>query len=453
MDTFSTVSELSPTYSAMPFDPILAEVKGHVILPGNTIGPQASAISFNSPYPTIELSADVVTQFNEGRLIKQESNQNLFSHNSTSYRATTFPPNPVEIFVKKTPYAEDELNGAKRASKFFPRITVPSLARSGELLYPYFPGTTQTDSRLSYIINGRNDTNLISSILHVELVMVQETLRAYRHSLSLAADTSGTRQNIQRFFHDRLVDDRRMRDFYGKGMTLAGEAFSLDELLSLRWVVNNQEYPSLREAFDQAKVIIAPGSKPMISCPTVFGMGDCHGANLMYREISSKGHARDVRLIDYEVAGVHPVMIDLAKPIYNTVFLETIDQLLMPGHVNQDLKYRVIREANTIIISFSPRVDSLTQAILDIKLRYLLKPLRDEIQELGASLEDHIPLLSAALFLCATLGRNFCSSEQAFLTNFATGFILGRAQTWLQFALGLEELGFNSRSVVAMEYT
>ncbi|KAH8165746.1 hypothetical protein CIB48_g2492 [Xylaria polymorpha] len=447
------LAELSTTYSAMPFDPSLAKVKDHVILLGNTVEARASAISFNSPYNTIELSAEVVAQFDEGRLTKQESNQSLFSHNSTSYRATTSPPNPVEIFVKETPYAEDELKGAKMASKFFPRITVPSLARSGELLYPYFPGTTQTDSRLSYILNGRKDPNLLSSILHVELVMAQDTLRAYRRSLSLTADiTPSPRQNIQRLFHDRLLDDRRMRDFYGQGITLAGETFSLDDLLSLRWVVNNQEYPSLREAFGQAKVIIAPGSVSMASCPAVFGMGDCHGANVMYRETSSKGHTNDVRLIDYEVAGFHPVMLDLAKPIYNTIFFETIDQLLMSGHVNLGLEYRVIREINTIVIDYSPRIDSLTQAILDIKLRYLFKPLRDEVQELGASLEDHVPLLSTALFLCATVGRNFCSSEQAFLTNFATGFILGKAQTWLQFAFGLEELGFNSRSAVAIEY-
>ncbi|KAI0459978.1 hypothetical protein F5B21DRAFT_523865 [Xylaria acuta] len=442
------LAELSPTFLAMPFDPSSEGAKDHVILLGNTADARASATMFNSPYIR-GLPVEVVAQFDEGRVIKHESNQALFSHNSTSYRATTLPPNAIEIFVKKTPYAKDELEGARMAMEFFPRITVPHLAHSGELLYPYFAGITQSDARLSYIRNGRRDITLLDFILHVELVKAQDTLCAYRQSLSLTCNTPDPRQKIQRLFYDRLLDDRRMRDFYGQGITLAGETFSLDRLLSLRWVVNNQEYPSLREAFDEAKSIIAPGSVPMVSCPAVFGMGDAHGGNIM----GEKGEdIYDVRWIDYEVAGFHPVMVDLAKPIYNTVFLETLEQLLMPGHVNLDLEYRIIREINTIVINFSPRIDSLTQAILDIQLRYLVKPLRDEVRELGGNLEDHVPLLSTALFLCATLARNFANSEQAFLTNFATGFILRRAQTWLQFAYGLERLGFNSRSAVEIEY-
>ncbi|KAI0490529.1 hypothetical protein F4859DRAFT_520297 [Xylaria cf. heliscus] len=431
------LAELSPTYPATPFNPISEGLADHVILLGNTIDARASASLFSSPY-TRKLPADVTAQFDEGRVIKQESNQALFSHNSTSYRAKALPPNPVEIFVKETPYAEDELKGAKMALEYFPRITVPSLARSGELLYPYFPGKTQSDARLSHVRNGRKDTDLINSILHVELVEAQDTLCAYRRP----------RQNIQRLFHDRLLDDRRMRQFYSQGITLAGEAFSLDQLLSLRWMVNNKEYPSLREAFDEAKGTIAPGSVAMVSCPEVFGMGDAHGGNVMsYYE----NGIHDVRWIDYEVAGFHPVMMDLAKPIYNTVFFETLDQLLMLGHVNLDLKYRVIRETNTIVVDFSPRIDSVTQAILDIKLRYLVKPLCDEVRELGGNLENHVSLLSTALFLCATLGRNFVNSEQGFLSNFATGFILRKAQTWRQLASGLEELGFDTRSVLAIE--
>ncbi|RYC64665.1 hypothetical protein CHU98_g1567 [Xylaria longipes] len=445
------LADLSPTYLVTPFDHSSEVVQDHVILLGNTVQARASANMFNSPY-TRELPVEVVTQFDEGHVIKQESNQALFSHNSTSYRATTFPPDPVEIFVKVTPYARDELQGAKMALEYFPRITVPRLAQSGELLYPYFPGTTQSDARLSYITNGRKDKNLLNSILHVELVKAQDTLCAYRRSLSLTSNTPNPRQNIQRLFHDRLVDDRRMRDFYGQGITLAGEYLSFDRLFSLNWVINNQHYPSLREAFDEAKGIIAPGSAPMVSCPMVFGFGDAHSGNVMYIPADPNGHTNDVRWIDYEVAGFHPLMLDLAKPIYNTVFFETLEQRLMPEHAKLDLEYRVNQKSNTIVVNFSPRIDSLTQAILDIKLRYLVKPIRDEIEKLGGQLEDHVPLLSTALFLCATLGRNCANNEQAFLINFATGFILRKAQTWLQFGFAIEKLGFDSRSAKAIEY-
>ncbi|KAI0536549.1 hypothetical protein GGR58DRAFT_528117 [Xylaria digitata] len=418
----------------------------NVFLYGSTVHTRVKFGSGDSTCPR-KLPEEALRQFNEGLVSRREGHKPQFSNNSSSYIVTTrYPLNNIYIFVKESPYAEDELQGAKLASRYFPRISIPRMAKSGELLYPFFAGVTESDARLSYIQNGRQETSKAESLLYLELVKAEDTLRNYRSTLTLQKNVPAPRQNIQRFFHDRLLHDRRMHEYYGQGMILGGETVSLNRLLSLRWLINDKVYPSLREAFDEALTVIAPNSAHMLSCPIAFGLGDAHGGNVMVNQRNAKGGTNDALFIDYEVAGFHPIMLDLAKPLYNDGFYETLYQRLIPGKVDLGLKYRVSSNTNTIVIDFAPRHDSLAHAIMDIKMRYLVKPLSDETRLLGVNLEDHVPLLSTTLFLCATLGRNFANSEQTFLSNFATGLILRDARNWEEFASKLEELGFKPRN-------
>ncbi len=424
----------------------------NVFLFGATVQTRVNVGLCSSTYITRKLPAEAVEQFDKGEVSIQEGHKPQFSNNSSSYIARTNPPGkPFDIFVKQSAYAQDELQGAKIASQYFPRVSIPRMASSGELLYQFFQGSTESDVRLSYIRGGRVDTSLFERLLYVELVKAEDTLRAYRSTLSCESNRPAHRHNIQRFFHDRLLNDGRMQEHYGQGMTFGSQTVSLDKLLSLRWQINGKLYPSLREAFTEARGMISPQSALMRSCPTVFGLGDAHGGNLMVSQSTAKGGTSDVLFIDLEVAGFHPVTLDLAKPLYSDLFYETLYQRLFPDKVNLGLRYRVSVETNMIILDFKPRIDSLTQAILDIKLRYLVKPLREELQALGVDLEDHVPLLSTALFLCATVARNFANNEQAFLSNFATGLILQGARSWREFASGLEELGFNPRTGLAIQ--
>ncbi|KAJ8125633.1 hypothetical protein O1611_g8004 [Lasiodiplodia mahajangana] len=431
--------ELCPdTTSDHLFKPSLKRDKD-IFLLGDTAQTGVSGPLNNSLY-TRKISEEALAQFNEGRVIKHGNHKPQFSRNSTSYTVTTQAPGDVvDIFVKVTPYANDELNAAKMARRIFPRLFVPRMANSGELLYPLFRGITGSDARLSYIQGERQNMKLVESILHVDLVRAEDTLRTYRNSLSLQQNVPAPRQNIQRFFHDRLVDDKRMREHFGKGITLGGETYSLDQLLSFRWHINGQSIPSLREAFDQARQVIAPDSALMRSCPQVFGLGDSHAANVMFTPSDAKGSPSDVLFIDHEAAGYHPVMLDLAKPFYIDVFFETHYRHLMPGNANRGLRYRVSKSTNTILVELKPRIDALTQAILDIKLRYLLDPLQAEVAKLGVNLEDFVPLLTTALFLCATVGS--FPNHESFIGSFATGLLIRQAQNWEELVLRYGELG------------
>ncbi|KAI1199609.1 hypothetical protein F5X97DRAFT_341573 [Nemania serpens] len=439
------LAELSPTDSIIPLNPNSEWAEDRIFLFGDRAQTRENII-LSKP----KLPKEVVSQFEEGGVTRQTGHGPQFSHNSASYKVATNPPGKVvDIFVKVSPYAQDELQAVKTASRYFPRVLKPRMARSGELLYPYFSGRSESDARLSYMRSGRRDMSLAESILYVELVRAEDTLRAYRSSLSLPIDASLARQNIQRLFHDRLVDDRRINEFYGQGMTLAGDTFSLEELLSLHWVINGQPYPPLREAFDEAKKIVAPDSVQMSSCPAVFGLGDSHGGNVMFSPLNEKGGASKVMFIDHEVAGFHPVMLDLAKPLYYDVFFETLYRKLLPENVHRALRYSVCRDSNTIIVDMPPLADSLTQAILDIKLRYLVKPLCDEIRKKGGGLEDHLPLLGNALFLCATVGgTDFTDCEEGFVSNFAIGLVFREAESWLEYTGKLEQFGFKARGAL-----
>ncbi|KAI1131196.1 hypothetical protein F5Y10DRAFT_287424 [Nemania abortiva] len=462
VDTFTRYPNFSPRYIEM-LQNELAEIGSDtdtsadafrkpslqkdrdVYMFGDIIQTQVSTL-LNKPLYNRKITREALAQFNEGRVIRHSGHNPQFSRNSASYTVTTRGPGDiVDMFVKSTPYAEDELRSAKMARRVFPRIFVPRLANSGELLYPLFRGITVSDGRLAYINGGRQDQKLLESILHVELVRSEDTLRAYRQSLTLQEQgVTPPRRNIQRFFHDRLVNDSRMHQHYGKGMTIAGQTFTLDQLLNLRWRVNDRPFPSLREAFDEARRVTAPDSAKILSCPLVFGLGDAHGGNVMFNPSNEKGGPSDALFIDFEVGDWHPVMLDLAKQLYADVFFETYYRHLIIGNTNNGLKYKISKHTNTIVVELNPQVDSLSQALLDAKLHYLLKPLIDLVRELGVELEEYVPVLTTALFLCATVASSFANHEESFVINFATGLILSRAQNWTDFVLQFEELGLKA---------
>ncbi|KAI1427458.1 hypothetical protein F5Y12DRAFT_711994 [Xylaria sp. FL1777] len=195
--------------------------------------------------------------FNDGQITRLQGEETpIFPSNSTSYKART--DDGVEIFVKETPFTKDEEHGAELAAKFFPRVMNPRIAAEGELVYPLFRGTTKSDIRLSYIRSGYKDRDLAQRLLHAEMVQAEDTLRAYRQSLSLTGSS---------------IDS----------MELPGveHAIPFDQLLTLRWRINGQRYASLQDAFHYARSVVEPGSPYLQASPTVFGLGHGQGDNIM----------------------------------------------------------------------------------------------------------------------------------------------------------------------------
>lgn len=109
--------------------------------------------------------------------------------------------------------------------------------------------------------------------------------------------------------------------------------------------------------------------------------------------------SREVLYVDYENAGFHPVLLDLAKPFYNDVFFETLYMDALPKI--PETRCKIAR--GYIDVRFKSEVDSFSQAVFEIKRRYLLQPLFNRVLCLEWNLENNIALLSNALFVCATL--------------------------------------------------
>ncbi|KAI0405693.1 hypothetical protein F4802DRAFT_614545 [Xylaria palmicola] len=448
-----------PTYIAwlrQELTALFAPSKAHTHFPSHNTGVEQSQVFLGETYGTRtmigleitsssakQVSDDTLRQFNDGKITQLQEQTSTFSSSSTSYAART--DDGVEIFVKEAPLAKDEKHEAKSAASFFPRVMIPRIATKGELLYPLFRGTTKSNVRLSYIRSGRKDRDLGQRLLHAEMVQAEDTLRAYRQSLSLTGssiDNAGAppRYNIQRYFHDRLVDDSWMHRHYGQ-VRLPGveHPMPLNQLLAMRWSIDGNSYASLQDAFDYARSVIAPESPHLRVSPTVFGLGDGH--NIMLSDaFRRKGGSSEVLFIDSEVSGVHPVMLDLARPLYvDTMFELLFRNTIGDGH---DSETRCHVADGEIVVDLAHRVDVMAQAILRIKTQYLLKPLCAEVERLGGDLADHVPLLAVAMFLCATVSRNFSHDPIALVENFAVGLKFLKARSWEDIDTCFRELGF-----------
>jgi len=154
---------------------------------------------------------------------------------------------------------------------------------------------------------------------------------------------------------------------------------------------------------------------------------------------SSQDGSRTIMYIDYEVAGFHSLILDLAKPFYNDVMFVTRYMDHLP-EMHEEIKYEL--SEGHLNVQSTPRIDPLSQAILYIKIRYLLHPVIDIVRSTGGDLERNVPLLATALITCATFNRNYGKNRDVFMRNVATGIVLSQARSFEDFNAGFRMLGF-----------
>ena len=384
--------------------------------------PGSSTQNLCLPSQSVELYEQV------GALVRFQRPSSVFTSNSTAAEIT-LPADSVggkvtKIFCKRSQHAQQEFEGAMTAASFGLRVQLPHLTSSGELLYPFFEGMTESELRLSFHRSSRSNWYAAETLLYAELVKAEDMLRVYKECLDsnmARVETAG--QPIHRFFYSRLVQNARFREFYGDSFKIGGKVLSVVEFFEIPWKVNGVVYPSLGELFQTAIDVVHPGSQQSMSCPIVFGLGDAHGANIMIASHVSANGGHEILYVDHEAAGFHPIMLDLAKPFYNDVFFDTLYMDVLP-HIPET---RCEFIGGFIDVQFTPYVDEITQAIFDIKRKYLLQPLFDLVLNLGGDLKKNVPLLSAALLLCATLTRNYSITSDIFFRSMATGIVLSQA--------------------------
>jgi hypothetical protein len=356
------------------------------------------------------------------RSLKDDESRSAFSSNSVNGRVTMSTDTPgsaatVDLFWKVSPFQDQELSASTHAASFYPNIQVPVVAASGELLYPLFVGRTEAEHRLSFIKGGRKCWETVEIILHTELRRAEDMLRAYRQSFRPVA-ISGTHQPIHRFFHSRLIENKRFGEFYGAGITIHHQHVSTSMFCDMPLRINGKEYMSLNQLAQAAARVLDPAV--LSSCPVAFGLGDSHGANIMVGETKRPAGDRELLYIDYEVAGYHPPMLDLAKAFHHDVFFEMLYADETPYAVDVDY----FLHNGVVTVNVRTCNDHLSRAILAIKRRYLVEPLLDEFNDL----HNHVSQLSSGLFACSLLTRNLSDKWDAFFGNMAVGVALSQAK-------------------------
>lgn len=408
-------------------------------------GPAVTALDMSLASPSRQntsLSTQCVERYKRsGTLLSQQLPPSAFFSNSTAtvvmVPAATHDETAIKVFCKRSQYPQQEIQGASNASAFGLRIQLPHATSSGDLLYPFFEGKTESELRLSICRTSWSNCQDIETLLYAELVKAEDMLRLYNRCLTdcNTPKVEPKAQPIHRFFYSRLINDVRFSHLYGDSLSIGGGSLSAAKLLEKRWKVNGVIYPSLGALFELAIGELHPSSVQNASCPIVFGLGDAHGGNVMIGDNVSLNNGRHILYVDYEVAGFHPIMLDLAKPLYNDVFFSTLYMDVLPELPNTTT-YSI--NDDLIEVDFPQQVDDITQAGFDIKRRYLLQPLFELAARHGRDLQKNIPLLSNALFVCATLTRDYSKHPGAFVRNMAAGIILSQAVDLEGFYLGLQ---------------
>ena len=321
----------------------------------------------------------------------------------------------VKVLWKQCQFQRDEVEGAEEAAKFYPLVQRARIARSGELIYPYFDGKSQFEIRVSYIRGGRNDESALEILLHLELRKCEDVLRACLGSFQMSNTLQSPR--VQRIFHDRAKNDNaRFCEVYRNGIYFNEVVVPLYTFLTAPILVNDIKYPSFIELTRKADVLLSPSK---LGHGYVFGLGDCHGGNILLENVSCPLSHGDILYIDYEFAGFHPFSLDLANPFFLDVFFDIMynDATLESPSVQAAFKNGVVT------IDMSLPKDLLNSAIFEIKLRYLIEPFLEFMNSQGGDVERALAQFSCALFICGTSKQRFPCSWDDFFVRLAVGVV------------------------------
>lgn len=400
-------------------------------------------------YPEIDISQQVEQLYPIVCEIRDEDTAftlTRFSSNSSGLYAeilTSASPGWQRVYIKNAASVPDELEALPSVQHYFPKERVQVLAAAQPALqrifFQRFLGETLNDIRLRYHhdegpVNGDTRGRSCFSdewFVNLDLQRARDNLAVYSRTFR-REDSSipCAQQRIHKFFHLRLVGNRRLQRFYGEEHSdffpqKAHGTMSLEAFSDLPMVINGRKYQNLQHHLDRALLVLDPNRiGGLNSLPTAFGMGDGHGGNVM---ISNKSTAPSILYVDYEVAGTHTPFLDLAKPIYQDGFFKVAYADFLHDDLTQtserdgiSVNWRL--EEETIYVDYDLTFQTLSKGLAIIKLEYLLRPILEALDQSASSLRELAEeTLAYALFACALLTRNYSLRPDVFFLNLAVG--------------------------------
>jgi len=313
---------------------------------------------------------------------------------------------------------ENEFEGAERAADFYPFVQRPKRALGGEVLYPFFDGTTQFEVRQRYISNSNVDILLRNWILEVELRKMEDILRASLHSFR--RDVAMPSRRIETLFYNYAVKGKEIfQALFNSGLHCGGKVVAPEDFLHAPIVVNSVQYSSLADLIDEAERVLRPDDRGE---GYIYGFGDCHGGNILVENTDKPLGSRKVLYIDYEFAGFHSPILDFCNPFFIDVFFDIVH----PATMDHGIEAMVRFENGALEISLTGPMNDLGQAILEIKVIYLLIPLCAFLESRGMDLRNIYKQLASALFLCGVSKFDWGGSWRIFFLRMAVGVVCSR---------------------------
>ncbi len=231
-------------------------------------------------------------------------------------------------------------------------------------------------------------------------------LEIYQSTFAQSAAVEHASAPIHQLFWHRLVGERFKSFYEGKfiqypqGTDTGADDISFNDLLSLRWVINGEpQQKTLGELVEQAKVILYPAQAAL----TVIGHGDAHFGNVFL-----ENHSRFL-YFDPAFAGRHSPLLDIIKPLFHNVFATW---LYFPYSIAQDLLLTVSRHGMNIAIEENYKLTPIRQAILQMKVEQLIRPLIDILRAQNMLPTQWKEMIQLALMCCPLLTVNLLNEER-----------------------------------------
>ncbi|KAI0113406.1 hypothetical protein F4814DRAFT_460516 [Daldinia grandis] len=344
--------------------------------------------------------------------------------------------NTTNVLCKVTPSANHELERALLASNFYPWVQVPRISGSERLLFPTLEYDHEEEIRIRYYKGGATNWNDAETLLHAEVVKAEIMLSAYRKAFRNRDIQKQDTNEAVKSHLDRIAKKEAVfRELHGnKFQVNGGTPINARKFMDLEWIINGERYPSLRKLLDQAGRDIREAR----SGPVVFGLEDASAFHTMVSPKTVQG-GRKVIFDNYESVNYRPVMLDLARTFYFDVFFEMVRLADLPSHAWPHMRYWFTETA--IEVHYAQNYGWLARTIADIKMRYLIDPLSDEIQAVDYSFDALIPQLSGSILLIPTLYQNFAGGLNFIIANMMIGIVMSQCKNWKEFGMALGKLG------------
>jgi len=273
------------------------------------------------------------------------------------------------------------------------------------------------------------------TLLAAEKRECERLLALYERTLAHSSASENARAPIQQLFWHRLAGERLKSFYVGKQVpfpqtqALQGSASSIssisfEELLTCHWTIhgsltkNTTPKLTLGELIARAQTILHPEQEAM----TIIGHGDAHFGNVFLEKV---GQGQDTYLyFDPAFAGRHSPWLDVVKPLFHNVFATW---MYFPQEIARDMQLGVSRQGTELVVTHNYVLTPLRQALLETKLRCLLRPLQEMLRSQNALDEHWQETLRFALLCCPLLTVNLLDEKR-----------IPPAVSWLGLSLAVE---------------